>query len=498
MYCIYLRKSRADAELEKLGEGETLARHRRTLTELAERCGYEIGEVYEEIVSGETLATRPQMQRLLTDVESGTWQGVIVMEIERLARGNSIDQGIVMQAFKLTDTLIITPAKVYDPRLEFDEEYLEFGLFMSRREYKTINRRLQAGRIASVKEGNYLGSVPPYGYAKTRLEHGKGYSLAVKEDEAVYVRMIYDWFVHDGLTPIAIADKLTQMGVRPKKGGSYFSQHTVRTILQNRHYIGKVVWNWRPQKKIVKDGTVKISCPRAPIEDWMIVDGKHEPIISEELFNAAQARLGACARTKKGVLLRNPFAGIVYCKGCGRAMIYRPHQKCADMLICPNKYCDVSAVAYEIFEGIVLAQLRAEVGALRTIAESGAKPSDTDIQIQHLTAELTKIKKQRNSLYDLLEQGIYTKTVFAERQQTLTDREQQIQSAIAETRSRVTDRKIQTTICNIDKLLTDWHTLDPSHKNLLLKLCIDRITYFRAKSNRYNPQPVEITLDLHF
>ncbi|MBR1724699.1 MAG: recombinase family protein, partial [Ruminococcus sp.] len=157
-YCIYLRKSRADAELEKLGQGETLARHRRTLTELAERQGYEIGKVYEEIVSGETLAARPQMQQLLVDVEQGKWQGVLVMELERLARGNSIDQGIVMQAFTLTGTLIITPAKVYDPQQEFDEEYLEFGLFMSRREYKTINRRLQAGRIASVKEGNYIGS----------------------------------------------------------------------------------------------------------------------------------------------------------------------------------------------------------------------------------------------------------------------------------------------------------------------------------------------------
>lgn len=58
MYCIYLRKSRADADLERLGEGETLARHRRALTELAERSGYAIGEVYEEIVSGETLRSR--------------------------------------------------------------------------------------------------------------------------------------------------------------------------------------------------------------------------------------------------------------------------------------------------------------------------------------------------------------------------------------------------------------------------------------------------------
>mgnify|MGYP000193505958 CR=1 FL=1 len=61
-----------------------------------------------------------------------------------------------------SDTKIITPTKTYDPDNEFDEEYFEFGLFMSRREYKTIKRRLNAGRISSVKEGKYCGSRPPY------------------------------------------------------------------------------------------------------------------------------------------------------------------------------------------------------------------------------------------------------------------------------------------------------------------------------------------------
>ena len=152
-YLIYLRKSRMDMEAEARGEGETLARHRTTLLALARRMGLEIGGIYEEIVSGETIAARPQMQRLLSEVEAGQWEGVLVMEVERLARGDSIDQGIVAQAFKYSGTKIITPAKTYDPANEFDEEYFEFGLFMSRREYKTIKRRMVAGRIASVKEG---------------------------------------------------------------------------------------------------------------------------------------------------------------------------------------------------------------------------------------------------------------------------------------------------------------------------------------------------------
>ncbi len=114
-YLIYLRKSRMDMEAEARGEGETLARHRTTLLALARRMGLEIGGIYEEIVSGETIAARPQMQRLLSEVEAGQWEGVLVMEVERLARGDSIDQGIVAQAFKYSGTKIITPAKTYDP-----------------------------------------------------------------------------------------------------------------------------------------------------------------------------------------------------------------------------------------------------------------------------------------------------------------------------------------------------------------------------------------------
>ena len=152
---MYLRKSRADQEAEARGEGETLKRHKQMLLEYAYKTGMAIGETYEEIRSGESIEARPEMQRLLRDVESGKWQAVLVVEVERLARGNTKDQGIVAEAFQYSNTLIVTPMKTYNPNDECDEEYFEFGLFMSRREYKVINRRLQRGRMSSVKEGKY-------------------------------------------------------------------------------------------------------------------------------------------------------------------------------------------------------------------------------------------------------------------------------------------------------------------------------------------------------
>jgi len=262
-YCLYLRKSRADAEAEARGEGETLARHQKILMELAKKMQLNINEIYKEIVSGETIAARPIMQHMLQEVEQCKWSGVLVMEIERLARGDTIDQGIMAQAFKYSNTKIITPLKTYDPNNEFDEEYFEFGLFMSRREYKTINRRLQRGRITSVKEGKYLGSKPPYGYDRIRLENQKGWTLQIIPEEAEVVKTIFEWYTlgeiqqndNKRLGISLIARKLNNMNI-PSKTGKKWNVSVIRDILTNPVYVGKVRWNYRPAVKKVVDGQI--------------------------------------------------------------------------------------------------------------------------------------------------------------------------------------------------------------------------------------------------
>lgn len=91
-YCAYLRKSRKDMEAESHGEGETLARHEKILNDLANKLNIKIDKFYREVVSGETISARPVMQQLLSDVDSSMWDGVLVVEVERLARGNTLDQ----------------------------------------------------------------------------------------------------------------------------------------------------------------------------------------------------------------------------------------------------------------------------------------------------------------------------------------------------------------------------------------------------------------------
>ena len=285
-YSLYLRKSRADLEAEERGEGETLARHEKMLIELARRYGFSIGKIYREIVSGESIEARPVVQELLRDVESGRWKGVLVVEVERLARGDTMDQGRVAKSFKFSNTKIITPIKIYDPNDEFDEEYFEFGLFMSRREYKTINRRLQRGRVSSVKEGKYVGSVAPFGYDRVKLVKDKGYTLA-RNDEAPVVEKMFGLYAYNEIAINEVVRQLNLAGFKPRKAKEW-TISAVKDILGNPIYIGKIRWDSRKTIKEYKNGKIVNTRPRN--ENYILCDGLHEPIIDMETWNIVQEK----------------------------------------------------------------------------------------------------------------------------------------------------------------------------------------------------------------
>ncbi|MCD7905755.1 MAG: recombinase family protein [Clostridiales bacterium] len=296
MYAVYLRKSRADRELEN--REDVLKRHETALLELAEKRNYKIGKIFKEVAGGETIASRPKMQELLSEVESGLWEGVLVMEVERLARGNTADQGIVSQTFKLSETLIITPSKIYNPSNEFDEEYFEFGLFMSRREYKTINRRLAAGRLASCREGKFVGSTPPYGFEKQRIKDQKGWKLVPVPEETEIVKQIYGLYLsgRERTGFQGIADRLEEMGITTRKGNNWRAPQ-IKYILTNDVYIGKIHWGQTPAVKKSKNGAVVTLRKRA--ENYTVFEGLHEAVISPEVFDRVQKIILSRKKTRK-------------------------------------------------------------------------------------------------------------------------------------------------------------------------------------------------------
>ena len=480
--CMYLRKSRADAEAEARGEGETLARHERALMDLAKKQRLNVTTIYKEIVSGETIASRPVMQRLLAEVEQGVWSAVLVMEVERLARGDTIDQGIVAQAFKYSNTKIITPNKTYDPGNEFDEEYFEFGLFMSRREYKTINRRLQRGRLASVREGKYCGNIAPYGYVRKKLEKEKGFTLELHPEQAPIVKMIYDMYTSDSdRTGInRICNHLNGLGIPAAKGIWVVS--SVRDMLRSPVYTGKIQWNGRPAKKKIVDGQVKIERPRS--KDVVLVDGLHPDIVSEELYDKAQYYLSQNPANPcpKDMKIQNPLAGIMFCGECGRRMVRRPYngREQAPTLMCPLPKCKTVSAPLHLVENMLVSILANWQGDVERVELSKGVSVDPGIiisMVEKLENEISILKKQLSNAHDFLERGVYDTQTFVERSKTLSDKIKAAEHQVKELNKELKKPKLEYE--KIPAAVLNYQSLSIEEKNQALKSILDRVVYHK-------------------
>lgn len=427
-YCIYLRKSRQDLEAEARGEGDTLARHRRTLTELAEARSLPIGAIYEEVVSGDTIAARPQMQRLLQEVEAGQWCGVIVMEIERLARGDSIDQGIVARAFKYSETRIITPFKTFDPNNEYDEEYFEFGLFMSRREYKTIRRRLNAGVQAARREGKYTAGQPPFGYRKIKLKGEKGGSLEPDPQTAPIVQNIFHWFVQEDVCISQIKKRLNRLMPPPPGARNQWTDRRVSLLLHNPHYAGYTTSTRRPTRKEVVDGRLKVV--RLTAKDVQLYEGRHEALVSREDWHRAQEILAShpAPPVPSGKGQKNAFTGLIVCGACGRKM----QRNCISnrqtvprepLIFCISRSaCPTISHRYDEIERMVLDTLRVWLSAYTFDGNPFPQQDKTAplrSSLQLLEKRLTELDTRMHRAFELVETGVYTPTLYLERKNAL-------------------------------------------------------------------------------
>lgn len=498
MYAIYLRKSRADAEAEARGEGETLARHQNILLDLAKRKNLDIGAIYKELVSGETIAARPEVQKLLEEVSAGKWDGVICMEVERLARGDTIDQGIVAQAFKCSNTLIVTPSKTYDPSNEYDEEYFEFNLFMSRREYKTIRRRMTAGRIASVREGNYIGSIAPYGYKKTQLPD-KSFTLEPEPQEAEIVKLIFDLYIEQHMGASKIATYLNSIGAAPRKSESWDAS-SVRPILSNPVYCGFVRWNTRPIIKAYANGKYINTRPRSAKGE--VHKGKHEPIISEEMWNKANDIMQSHKQQQNPFdkPLQSQYAKLMFCGLCGRAMVRRPYKNKPAMYMCVNKSCGCMASDEDDITDLVMHSIADHLVDIENMINGNVKPNSKDKKAETarkvLTNEIEMLNKRKKKLYDFLEREVYTEEMFAERFADITKRIADRQAALDKLPKEKADIDLYEYSMEIKSVLDTYSKNNPAEENNeLLSRIIRKINYTKTEGGRWKPSNLKIDVE---
>lgn len=498
MYLIYLRKSRADGELETVEE--VLAKHYKILQDYAiAKLGGAIPEdhIYREVVSGETIQDRPEIKKVLDLIQNKDFTGVLVVEPQRLSRGDLSDCGTIIRAFRYTETLIVTPTKTYDLADKFDRKFFEIELMRGNDYLEYVKEIMLRGRLASVQEGNFIGSVPPYGYDK--VKDGKAYTLR-PNGEADTVRLIFDLWTKDSLGTTTIANRLNELHIKPRKS-DLWSSASIRDMLRNPVYIGKIRWNWRKTVKKYENGYLTTSRPKSKKEDWVYVDGKHEAIISEETFNASLARFGAMPKVKVASGLVNPFAGIMHC-ACGRPMIFQPQKRsearlhCAYQMRCGNRSATFTEVEKE-----VITALKKNAADLKAFLEG--KPDSSAKTQKAVTSALRKelniLETQQERLYEFLEQGVYTTEVFVKRNAALAQRRHELSKAITESEKyevSETDYKRQYIGLReaIDILQNKAASVED--KNRLLRTVIKDIVYHRETEIRDRWHPVPFSLDI--
>lgn len=499
---IYLRKSRSDDPA--LTVEEVLARHEERLQEWAEKnLGGRIPEesIFREIVSGETLDDRPEVLQVLKKIESPKIKAILIVEPQRLSRGDLEDAGRIIKLFRYTNTIICTPERNYDLRDEYDRESFERELKRGNEFLEYQKKIMKRGREQSVKEGNFIGSIAPYGYEKTTIKEGKKkcHTLKIKEDQAEVVRMVFDMYVNQDYGRVNIAKHLNALGIKAPKGGLW-KQDAIKDMLENEHYMGKVRWNWRKTVKVVEDGEIIEKRPKTEIGEYLVFDGKQEPIVSEELFYAAREKQGRNHRAKPTTKVRNPLAGLLFCQ-CGRAMSYRTYkdkdgnEKNAPRLLCDNQaYCGTSSCVYdEIFDRVIdVLEQCIEDFEIRIQNNNEDSVKHHASLIKQLKAKQEELNKKEISQWEKYTEENMPKHVFDQLNEKVLAEKEEIQQALCKAYESMPEP-----VEYEEKLLRFKDALqalkdpevDAAKKNRLLKACIDRIDYNRKKAERIKRDP---------
>lgn len=490
---LYLRKSRADDPL--LTTEEVLAKHETLLDEWVEKnldAPIPKENRFKEVVSGESIADRPEFRKVLKLIESPAIRAVLVVEISRLGRPDMEEIGKLSKIFRYTRTMVITPMMTFDITNEYERDMFERELKRGNEYLEYTKKLLSRGRELSVKSGNYVCSKPPYGYDKITIIDNKRKcpTLAINEERANIVRSIFEWYVNENIGTQVVADRLNDLGITPPKGAMW-TPDAIRTILENPIYIGMVRWNTRKAVHVVRDGEIVKTRPVNQQDDNILVKGRHEPVISEELFYAAQAKRGRTHRACANKELRNPLASLLFCE-CGRAMSYinstknkkpkgDPRLKCNAQKYCNNGSCSVDEILPFVVE-----VLKRRIAEFEVEAKGG---NDDLIQAQErliasLEKKLSDIEAREISLWEsqLSPETKMPPNVIKALTAKLEKEREETEASIAKARAEMVkpidyEKQIVTFQKALDALLDDQVSV--AEKNFYLKTCISRITYHR-------------------
>ena len=303
-------------------DGYSLDAQKSRMKAFAEYNEYEIVGEYEDAgKSGKSIEGRAEFNRMMEDIKSGKdgVSFVLVFKLSRFGR-NAADVLSTLQVMQDFGVNLICVEDGIDSSKDAGKLMISVLSAVAEIERENIRVQTMEGRIQKAREGKWNGGFAPYGY---KLENGQ---LIINEEEAAAIRVIFDQYVHTDMGANGLAKYLDQHGIHKiqRQNGKkpLFDASLIRRILKNPVYCGKIAYGRRRTEKV--HGT-RNDYRLVEQDDYLLVDGQHEGIVSEELWHEAQVKLLAQAEKYEHVNRGKDtkvhlLSGIVKCPICGAGM----------------------------------------------------------------------------------------------------------------------------------------------------------------------------------
>ena len=497
-YAIYKRVSTT----EQAEKGYSLEEQERTLREAVESIDGEVSEVYEDAgISGKNITGRPGIQRLLQDVKDGKIDVVICWKYNRIAR-NMLD---LLEVAKFLESYNVGLRSLSEPfQTETKEGRFLFNMMAAVGEFErgTISENVKMGMLARARTGKWNGGIVlGYDVVKTGIEEkGQSSRLEVNQEEANIVKTIFDMYAK-GNGYKAIANALNKQGYKSKKNND-FAVATIREILRNPIYIGKIRYNVRQNWNEKRRKNIN--------PDPIIVDGEHEAIIDlatweKVQFNLSQSE-GKPTRIYDGEF---PLTGILRCPQCGAGMVIGRTSKlrkdgtrkrtayyvCGASKNKGSAVCKANGIRAEKVNEVVfnkLGELMNDPKLIKRVVDSvnhgiKHKVNPAKKQMAKLEKDLANLVAKKQKAIEVYEDGIISKSELATRLEKFREDEEQLKSEIQNYKMDLQDGEseaipyelVAEVMSSFEQLLNVAETQEQKKK--LLHMLIDKITINQNK-----------------
>lgn len=363
---------------------------------------------------------RPSFKKMLSDIDEGKINLVIVKDLSRFGR-NYVEAGMYVQRFTDSNIRFIAADDNYDSLTNGDDLMFPIKNVVNEMYARDVSKKTKAAKKAKARAGQFIGSKAPFGY---KTDPDDRHHLIVDEPAAEVVRRIFrlasEGIGYNKMTKIFREGKvLTPIAYFNLNNPDYFKSDywrkefdwhvtSIRAILNNEVYLGKLVYGKQRNKSMKSKEKV-----RNPKEDWIVVENCHEPIITQELWDTVHKILNAKHRPAKAGEVQM-FAGLLYCSDCGHCLTYSQKQRkdgsyhgaysCWMYKTHGKEYCASHYITFDTIYELVLIDIQRNLFQYRKNTDkfksilSRKYQSDSQKQAEQITLEYEQKQKRCEEL----------------------------------------------------------------------------------------------------